>query len=315
MPAAVTPDVVTLTMNPALDIATVTDRIVPIDKLRCGEPRRDPGGGGINVARMLTNLGVPVTAVYPSGGHTGRALEDLLSSEDVPMRIVTVRGSTRESFTVRERSTGRQYRFVLPGAALTSDEVAACLDALRSRAGCARYVVASGSLPPGVPIDFYQTVADTVTGAGGRLVLDTSGPALQAVRSGVHILKPSIRELREYAGRELRTTVEQAAAARALVNDGVTDCVALSLGADGALWVTANEVEHVPGIEVPVVSSVGAGDSLVAGTVFGLVRGQQFGDALRCGVAAATATLGSPGTGLGTRDDVERYCSLLCAGG
>ncbi|MGW0176397.1 1-phosphofructokinase family hexose kinase [Rhodococcus sp. NPDC003322] len=299
-------DVVTLTMNPALDIATTTGRVVPTDKMRCGEPRRDPGGGGINVARVLTVLGEPALAVFPSGGHSGRALEDLLASERVHSRTVTMRRSTRECFTVNEERTGLQYRFVLPGPTLTSLEVDSCLDRLTSAAAGARYVVASGSLPPGVPVDFYQTVADAVSDLGTRLVLDTSGPPLRALRRGVYLLKPSIRELRDCVGRDLRSVDDQVAAARDLVDRGVCAVVVLSLGAEGAVHVTADDAEYCPSVEVPVVSGVGAGDSLVAGIVFGLVRGWALRDAVRYGVAAGAATLGSPGTALCTRADIDR---------
>ncbi|GAA4488461.1 1-phosphofructokinase family hexose kinase [Rhodococcus olei] len=308
-------DIVTLTMNPALDISTTTGRVVPTDKVRCGAPRRDPGGGGINVARVLTALGEPATAVFPSGGHSGRALEDLVASEGVRSRTVTIRRSTRESFTVNEEHTGLQYRFVLPGPTLTPTEVDACLRVLAATAPRARFVVASGSLPPGVPADFYQTLADVVSDLGARLVVDTSGPPLRALRGGVYLLKPSIRELRDYVGHDLRSADDRVAAARAIIDQGVCTVVVLSLGADGAVHVTADDAEHVPSLAVPVVSGIGAGDSMVAGIVFGLGRGWELREAVRYGVAAGAAALGSPGTALCSRADVERCYERLRDGG
>lgn len=308
-------DIVTLTMNPALDISTTTDRVLATDKVRCGVPRRDPGGGGINVARVLTALGEPATAVFPSGGHSGRALEDLVASEGVRARTVTIRRSTRESFTVNEDRTGLQYRFVLPGPDLAAMEVDACLHALVSTAQGAAFVVASGSLPPGVPVDFFQTVADVVSGVGARLVVDTSGPPLRALRHGVYLLKPSIRELRDYIGHDLRSVDDQVAAARAIVDRGVCSVVVVSLGADGALHVTEEGAEHTPALHVPIVSGIGAGDSMVAGIVFGLTRGWELHDAVRYGVAAGAAAIGSPGTGLCDRAEVDRCYALLPGGG
>jgi len=152
--------VVTLTMNPALDITTNADVVRPTDKIRCVGARYDPGGGGINVARVAHALGAKVSAVFPAGGPTGGLVTDLVSEAGVPLRQIKITDSTRESFTVNERSTDKQYRFVLPGPRLTFAEQAQCLDQLRQTAASAEFVVASGSLPPEVAPDFYQRVAD-----------------------------------------------------------------------------------------------------------------------------------------------------------
>ena len=308
------PDIVTLTMNPALDITTSTNRVVPTDKVRCGAPRRDPGGGGLNVARVLHVLGTPATAVFPSGGHTGRALEDLVATEGVGIRSLTIRGSTRESLTINENETGLQYRFVLPGPTVTAREQVACLDLVIEVASGADYVVVSGSLPPGVPADFYQQVADVVGDLGARVIVDTSGPALRQLRGGVFLVKPSIRELRDWTGRELSAIDDQVAAAREVIDRGVSQVVVLSLGADGALLVTRDRDEHFPSVQVPVVSGVGAGDSMVAGVVCGLAQGRSLSDSVRYGIAAGAAMLQTPGTALCRRSDVERFYALLTDG-
>jgi 6-phosphofructokinase 2 len=146
--------IVTLTMNPALDITTSVDRVHPTDKLRCGGARYDPGGGGINVARVAHVLGASVAAVFPAGGPTGDVVADLLVAEGVPFHRVRIGGRTRESFTVNDESSGQQYRFVLPGPRLTFSERAQCVDRLRAAAGSAQFVVVSGSLPPDMPGDF-----------------------------------------------------------------------------------------------------------------------------------------------------------------
>ena len=225
--------IVTLTMNPALDITTDTDRVMPTDKLRCGLPRYDPGGGGINVARIAHVLGESVLALFPAGGHAGDKVTDLVADSGVPVQRIPVANSTRESFTVDERSTGKQYRFVLPGPRLTDAEQTECLDTLSAAAGSADFVVASGSLPPGVPADFYQRVADICRERGALLILDTSGAGLRHISSGVFLLKPSVRELRECVGRELISESEQLAAAHELIDRGCAQFVVVSLGVRG----------------------------------------------------------------------------------
>ncbi|MEO6879930.1 MAG: 1-phosphofructokinase family hexose kinase [Mycobacteriaceae bacterium] len=300
------PGTVTLTMNPALDVTTSTDTVAPTEKLRCDRPHHDPGGGGINVARIVRVLGGSSLAVFPVGGPSGHALGDLLAAEGVPTRQVEVGGTTRQSLTVDERCTGRQYRFVLPGPELTVAEQQRCLDELAQVAGGADFLVASGSLPPGVPADFYQRVGQLARGLGVRFVLDTSGVALQHVRSGVYLLKPSIRELRERIGDELRSEGDQLAAARELVTAGVCAVVVLSRGAAGALAVTADWEEWFPPVEVEVGSGVGAGDSMVAAITVGLARGWPLRDAVRFGTAAGAAMLLTPGTQPCLRADVER---------
>ncbi|AOW94617.1 phosphofructokinase [Rhodococcus sp. WMMA185] len=308
------PGIVTVTMNPALDITTSTSMVVPTSKVRCGEPRRDPGGGGLNVARVLRVLGASATAVFPSGGHIGRAIEDLVATEGVAMRSLTIRGSTRESLTINETETGLQYRFVLPGPRMTSMEQAAFLDLVTEAASEASYVVVSGSLPPGVPDDFYQHVADVVGELGARVVVDTSGPALRQLRGGVFLVKPSIRELREWTGRKLQVVDDQVAGARELIVRGVCAVVVLSLGAEGALLVTRHQEEYFPSIDVPVVSGVGAGDSMVAGMVYGLAHRWSLSDSVRYGVSAGAAMLQTPGTALCRLEDVKRFYSELTDG-
>ena len=306
-----TPRIVTLTMNPALDIATSADVVRPTEKIRCGSARYDPGGGGINVARVTHVLGAAVSAVFPVGGPIGDLLAQLIKDAGVPHRRIEIGESTRESFTVNERHTNEQYRFVLPGPHLTISERARCLDELRKVAAGAEFVVASGSLPPGVPPDLYQRVADVSRELGALFILDTSGHALASMDTGVFLLKPSLRELREHVGRDLRTEAEQLAAARELIDAGITQAVVVSLGSQGALLVTAAHSQRFRAILARPVSSVGAGDAMVAGITVGLSRGWSLSEAVRFGIAAATAMLLTPGTEVPTRADVERFLGLV----
>lgn len=298
--------IVTLCMNPALDITTSTESVRPTDKLRCAAARYDPGGGGINVAHVADVLGARSAAVFPAGGPAGELVNNLLVAEGLAVHRIPIGGATRESVTVNELSTERQYRFVLPGPELTVAEQTECLLQLRRAAAHASIVVASGSLPPGVPEDFYQQVANVCADINTMFLLDTSGAGLRNVTAGVFLLKPSLRELRECVERELTTEAEQIGAARELIDRGAAECVLVSLGAHGALLVTRDRAQRFTPVRVPPGSGVGAGDAMVAGVAVGLTRGWPLTEAVRLGIAAGAATLLTPGTAPCTREDTER---------
>lgn len=299
--------IVTLCINPALDITTSTPTVGHTEKIRCTAPRYDPGGGGINVAHVATVLGVPATAVFPAGGPAGKVVHDLLVAEGLTVDRVPIGGSTRESFTVHEHSTGRQYRFVLPGPQLTVAEQIECLLRLRNLVSATTLVVASGSLPPGVPDDFYQEVSNLCEEVGATFLLDSSGGGLRSIGSGVFLLKPSVRELRECLDRALPGEAEQVAAARELIERGAAQHILVSIGAHGALLVSADRARRFAAVPVPPGGSgVGAGDAMVAGVAVGLIRGWPLERAVRFGIAAGSATLLTPGTAPCTRADTDR---------
>ena len=235
--------IVTLTLNPALDVSFSVDRVAPTRKLRCGAVRRDPGGGGINVARVVRRLGTDCTAMFLAGGRTGRALTELLNAEHVRVDCVPIVEETRENFAVRETSTGQEFRFVVPGPSISSIELQTCFNRVMSLDPAPRFLVASGSLPPGVPVDFYARLARAARIKGTHLVLDTSGEALAAaLEEGVHAIKPSIDELRELSGKPLREPSEWGEAAQRLVARGYARIVLVTLGARGALMATADRI-------------------------------------------------------------------------
>lgn len=293
-------------MNPALDVTTSADRVAPTDKIRCRGLRYDAGGGGINVARIARVLGGSVSAVLLAGGHTGDLVTKLVGEADVPYRRVDITESTRESFTIDEECSGRQYRFVLPGPRLSFVEQARCLDELRDTARSAELVVASGSLPPGVPADFSQRVADMCRELGVLLVLDTSGGGLRHITSGVFLLKPSIRELRDHFGRKLVSEADQLAAAYELIDSGGSQTVVVSLGSKGALLATAHGSQRFSPVPVRVISGVGAGDAMTAAITVGVTRGWSLSKSVRYGISTGTAMLMTPGTAPCHRSDAER---------
>lgn len=298
--------IVTLTMNPALDITTTADLVRHTDKVRCHGSRYDPGGGGINVARFAHVLGASVCAVFPAGGLTGQMVADLVVEAGVRFHRINIADATRESFTVNESSSGRQYRFVLPGPRLSFAEQAQCLDELRTAARSAEFVVASGSLPRGVPADYYQRVAGICAELGVRLVLDTSGSGLRHITCGVFLLKASVRELRECVGRDLISESDQVAAAQELIQCGLAQAVVVSLGSQGALLSTPRRSQRFSAISMGSGSGVGAGDAMVAAITVGLSRGWPIEKSVRFGIAAGAAMLMTPGTAACNRADVDR---------
>jgi len=298
--------IVTLTMNPALDIATSTDRVEPTHKLRCSVPRYDPGGGGINVARAVHALGGDAVAIFPVGGPAGEMIRHMLQQEGVAHQAIPISGFTRESLAVEELTSGKQFRFILPGPELSPADLERCLDDLSAAAEGAQYIVASGSLPPGVPDGFYTRVADLARRHDTRFVIDTSGLALKQAGLGIYLLKPSLRELTDLTGREIRNERDEELAAGQVIKQGRCEILVLSLGAQGALLATAEGCERFAAIPVDARSTVGAGDSMLAGIVLGLSRGLPLRDAVHFGMAAGAAALLGSGTQLCRRNDVER---------
>lgn len=302
------PALITLTLNPALDLATTTDHVAPTHKLRCGPVQRFAGGGGINVARVLHRLGADVCAWALAGGAAGTQVRQLLAAEGVPTLLQPISGDTRENFSVVETTTSQEFRFVLPGPTLQPAEWQACLDALATHTPPPRWLIASGSLPPGTPDDFYARLAQALSGGGVRVVVDTSGPPLAAaLQAGVALVKPSVRELRELVQQPLEQAADWCAAAQSLVHSGAAETVALSLGEQGAVLATRAGVWQAPALNVPATTgTTGAGDCFLAALVWALDRGDTPAEALRWGVAAGAAALLHPGTTLAQVSDVQR---------
>ncbi|MBX6328516.1 MAG: 1-phosphofructokinase family hexose kinase [Pseudolabrys sp.] len=301
------PEIVTLTINPAIDIFVNVEHVEATRKLRCSPPKRDPGGGGINVARVAHRLGRDVAAIYPIGGAIGKLLQRLVEREGINSIVIPSHVETRENFTAYEYTTGCQYRFVLPGSALHRAEWEACLEKLVNLAAKPRFLVASGSIPPGVPDDFYAMVARVAKQFGAHMVLDTTGAALAAaLKEGVTLIKPNQNELAEFLGTPLAHDADRIAACRKLIAAGYTRAVALTLGEEGALLVTADHALRAAPLQIEVASAVGAGDSFLGGMIAALAGGEPWPEAFRMGVAAGSAAVMQPGTELCRADDVRR---------
>jgi 6-phosphofructokinase 2 len=302
----------TITMNPTIDVSSSVPNVFPEHKLRCGPVSHEPGGGGINVSRAIKKLGGDSLALHCCGGPTGDILQYLLKQEGIAQQPIAVKDWTRQCVTVSETATTQQYRFVFPGPTLSENEWRGTLKHISQMSPKPNLAVASGSLPPGVPDDFYGQLARIFREAGVRLIVDTSGHALPAaVASGLFLIKPSLRELQTLAGRDLDHESDQEEAAMEIVNSGRCEVVVVSLGASGVLFATRGGCERMRSPKVPVRSKVGAGDSMVAGIALALTREFALRDAVRFGVAAGAAAVMSPGTQLCRREDAERLYHQL----
>jgi 6-phosphofructokinase 2 len=301
------PLVATITMNPAIDLSSSVDRVEPARKLRCHSQSRDPGGGGVNVARVVHRLGGAVLAFYPAGGLTGEMLKQLVRQEGVESCVTPIQGETREDVTILDEHTGEQYRFVLPGPRLHGQEWLACLDALAKMNEKPAVVCASGSLPPGAPEDFYCRVGEIAAGFGARFVLDASGAPLRAAMDAhLHLIKPNLNELRDLVGGALETEAAQVSACRTLLERRRIDAVALTLADRGALLVTAQGAWRARPLPVQALSAVGAGDSFLGGMVWATAAGKPLVEAFRFGAAAGAAAVLAPGTELAHAMDIRR---------
>lgn len=305
--------IVTITMNPAVDKSASAPDVVAERKVRCAAPRREPGGGGINVSRAIRKLGGTSTAIYPAGGPTGDILTELLDAEDLATQRMAIEAWTRENLTIYEESTERQYRFGMPGARMQEPEWQTCLASV-SGIEDVEFVVASGSLPPGVPDDFYAQISRTAKRMNARLVLDASGaPLRQAAAQGVYLLKPNTREFSQLTGETIDSEQRQEELARGLIERGSCEVLVLSLGAAGVLLATPDRLERVRSPSVRIRSKVGAGDSMLAAIVLGLARGEGVRAAVRFGVAAGAAAVMTPGTELCRLEDTKQLYARLMA--
>lgn len=300
------PDLAALTMNPTLDIACEVDKVMPLHKMRTHDERHDPGGGGINVARVFERLGGQAQCYYLTGGATGAALDDLLEQCALARNPIKIAGTTRVSTTVHETSSGQEYRFVPQGPDVTEAEWRECLNRLERMQH--DYLVASGSLPPGVPEDFYARVAAIARSKGMRFVIDTSGPALAAglAAGNVFLAKPNLNEFCTLIGEKLEDDAAIAEAGMAFVGRGDATYLAVTLGDRGIMLASKDGPVHVPAIAVKARSAVGAGDSFLAAMLYALAAGKTPEEALRFGLAAGTATVMTPGTDLCHAKDVHR---------
>ncbi len=304
--------IITLTLNPALDCASTTPRIIADAKLRCSTPVFEPGGGGINVSRAICKLGGESIAIYPSGGSSGEHLTQLLTQEGVQTEPLACAQWTRQNLNVVTTLDNAQYRFIMPGAELTAEEQSALLELLNHHQD-AQYCVISGSIAENMPGDVVADVIQFCRQHAIKVIYDGSGSALQKAvnNGGLYLIKPNAGELAVLTGSELIEPAELEDKAREIITAGKAQIVLVSLGPQGALLVTKDICEQIVPPRVQKNSTVGAGDSMVGATVLALADGLSIREAARRGVAAGTAATMNFGTELCKAKDVDRIYEWL----
>lgn len=302
-------DILTITLNPALDVSTTVANVVPGPKLRCNEPRYDPGGGGINVSRAIKRLGGSSRAFAALGGETGAAFKALLDGEEIAVERFEVTGNTRQSFAVIETTTGHQFRFQLPCPAWSTEQSDRLFEALKPQLikGC--IAILSGSMPTGVSADMATTINRMAADNGARMILDTSGAALVAAAANpgppFFLMRMDGAEATEVSGQVFATPGELADYGGQLIRNGAAERLVMSIGAAGTVGVTATERFFCIPPKLETLSAVGAGDSMVAAIALELSRGGSFRDAVRHGVAAAGSAVLTPATELCSKATAE----------
>ena len=305
------PAIITVTFNPAIDKSTSVPVLIPEKKLKCALPVYEPGGGGINVARAIKKLGGEATAIYLAGGCTGKTFTQLLTDESVDSIVTATKESTRENLIVLDTASNLQYRFGMPGQEISEPEWQQCLQSIEQITDV-EYIVASGSLSPGIPTDIFARIALIARKKNARLIVDTSGEALkEAVAAGVYLIKPNLGELSMLLGKEELNIELVDDAAKEVIEKGNCEVVVVSMGPAGAMLVTKELALQIMPPAVKRKSTVGAGDSMVAGIVLSLTRNKSLTEAVQYGVACGTAATMNPGTELCKKEDAEHLYKLI----
>ena len=297
--------IVTITFNPCIDKSATVSQLIPERKLNCSEPHFEPGGGGINAARAIKKLGGEALAIYPSGGYSGKFFNELLAKEKIPAIIIEIENPLRENVIVLEESSNNQFRFGFPGAKLLKHEWEQCIDSI-DKITSAEFLIASGSLPEGVPDDVFARLATVSKKKDLKLVVDTSKAALKhTANEGVYMLKPNLNELSLLLDKKELSINEISLAGKEIIAKKYCEVLLVSLGEKGAMLFTKNLELKVASPKVEKKSTVGAGDSMVAGFVLSLSQGKTFEDALKYGVACGAAATMNAGTELCNKNDAD----------
>ncbi len=300
-------------MSPSLDLFGETERLHGDAKSRIQSLHTEPGGGGVNVAKNLHRLGLDVLAVFPAGGLTGKVLYEALTATSMPCQVIPIESDTRKNLALTETATGKFFHLVFPGPELLESEWQDCLEAIEQLDPMPEYLVLSGSLPPGVPADFFQRMALSAKQRQIKVVLDTSSKALRpALEVGVYLAKLNKKEFLDLGYDGPDAIGPQLAAMGDMVAAGYAENLIVTIGAKSAFLATSTGQRLVakPPV-VNIVCHVGAGDAFVSAAVYQLCIGNTIEDAFRYGIAAAAASISAPGSQLADMSQVQRLIGQI----
>ena len=298
--------IVTITLNPAIDKSAAVAEMIPEKKLKCTNDKCEPGGGGINVSRAIKKLGGDSLALYLSGGHNGRFLNDLILKENISILNIDSSHETRENFIVFDEKNSLQYRFGFPGPTIVESEWKLLLQKLSSLNEI-DFIVASGSVPNGIPDVIFCSIAKIANEKKAKFVLDTSGSALtNSLTEKIFLIKPNLNELASIAGTTSIKMEDVIKISTSIIKNKNIEVIVVSLGAEGAMAVTKDEAFTLTPPKTNVLSTVGAGDSMVGGIVWKLTNGYTLKEAIQYGVACGTAATMHPGTELCNKETADQ---------
>ena len=298
--------IVTITLNPAIDKSTIISELVPEKKLKCHTPKFEPGGGGINISRVLQRLNNKSTAIYFEGGFSGKFFSQLVNDENIETIPIEIKNNTRENFIVFDKKTNLQYRFGMPGPEVNKNETDQLINVLE-RIEEIDYLVLSGSMPSNFDENVVSKIALICKNKNAKFIIDTSGPALKNhLKENVFLIKPNINELATLAGLDSISIDDVSAVGKNLIASEKCEAICVSLGAKGAILITKDSVKIITPPKVNAISTVGAGDSMLAGIVHKLSTGEDLPNAVMFGVSCGTAATLNAGTELCHLSDVEK---------
>jgi len=298
-------------MNPAIDRTITVDRLAFDDRAYILSSKDSPGGRGINAACVLHSFGGKTLAIIPAGGERGARFGDYMTDCGFRVTSVPIRNDIRQNLTITDRH-GLTIKLNEIGPKLERDELATIQGTVESHLTGASWLMLCGSLPPGVPNDFYAKLIERARKKRIKTLLDTDGEALsEGIEAGPTIVTPNQQEAERLLNTVLLTRANSLAAARKIHSMGA-ESVVLSLGSRGAVGTSAGHVWEAIPPRMDAISPIGSGDAMAAAIIWSLRRGEQFQEALRWGVAAGSASAKLPGMTFASleqtkdlREDVE----------
>ena len=303
--------IVTITLNPSIDKSISVPSLIADQKLKCNNVQFEPGGGGINISRVIQHLGGKSDAFFLAGGNFGNFFIELIKTKKIDFQPFRIKNETRESIILFDESNSNQYLLNVEGPIITNKESNAFLKSI-SKLKQVDYLVVSGSLPKGISNDYFVQLAKTANKIGAKFILDTSGePLKMALNERVYLIKPNLKEMGLLFGIEKIELAVAKEKAIELVQSKKCEIVVVSLGPNGALVVTKDFAEHFQVPKVKKISTVGAGDSMVAGIVLKLSEGRTIQEAVKYGLACGSATTMNPGGILCSKKDVDMLYSKI----